>query len=330
MVLLEHLPQNNEIEIQGSNNVTVTANNCNNVQSIEPSTVLQPGQRLAIRTRSTDAYYPSTISGYITPPPILESSITIPQVVYQDDEIAIINKPENLTTIGGGEVARHDLQSVLPFILTPPPSRMVLPRPVHRLDRRTSGLVLVAKTKKARQKFSQAFEHRRVDKTYTAIVFGIPTVAADNSSSSSGEWNTIDYPIDGKQAISAWRIIETTTTTNDNDNAHHTLSMLQIKPQTGRYHQIRRHLAYCLGTPIVGDAKYDGGSVGGAKSLRYDGMFLCSNALEIPHDPLQSLLDDNNQAVHVCMTADNGVFRIEIPLPTKFDKMMKSGLSQRL
>lgn len=268
---------------------------------LDSSTAVQPGQQLAIRTRSADAYYPPDVTGYILPP-ILESST--PDIVYQDDEIAILNKPENLTTMNAG--GRNDLQSILPFILSPPksPARPVLPRPVHRLDRRTSGLVLVAKTDKTRRRLSQAFENRRVVKTYTAIVSGVPIPNCTNHADADG-WSTIDYPIDGKQATTLWKLIKT--------NSY--VSTLQIRPLTGRYHQIRRHLAYCLGTPVVGDSKYDGG--GSSKSLRQYGMFLCSNALEFQHN------GNNAIACDVDITTEHS-FQIEIPLPVKFETLYQN------
>lgn len=286
------------------------------------STNILPGQRIVIVTRTKDNFYPTSVTGYIAPPTI-ESSI--PRVVYQDDEIAVIDKPENLTTIAGGEsTSRNDLQSVLPFILTPPPlqqsnrKKVPLPRPVHRLDRRTSGLVLVAKTDAARKRFSQAFADRLVRKTYTAIVIGKPSSDDHGHNNDSDDnWNVIDYPIDGKEAVSSWRIISASSSKG--------LSLLEIRPKTGRYHQIRRHLGYCLGTPIVGDAKYDrGGDV--AKSLRHDGMFLCSNALEIQYEPQQSSEDGacTSTENNFVATSSDGFFRVEIPLPSKFETMMKN------
>mmetsp|Transcript_11224 Transcript_11224/g.16263 ORF Transcript_11224/g.16263 Transcript_11224/m.16263 type:complete len:256 (-) Transcript_11224:138-905(-) len=108
---------------------------------------------------------------------------------------------------------------------------------------------------------------------------------------SSCKWNIIDYPIDGKDATTSWRIIRncivSPQSSLESSNPQYILSLLALRPSTGRYHQIRRHLAYCIENPIVGDNKYDGGGEF-AQSLRSKGMFLCSNALEFPY-PLKSV-----------------------------------------
>jgi len=168
---------------------------------------------------------------------------------------------------------------------------------VLRLDRKTSGCVLVAKSKNAMRQFSHLFASRQVQKSYLAITFGIPSL--DNNDSVTAidgkDYNVIDYPIDGKDAVTLWRVVLTITTPT-----YGKLSLLHCLPKTGRNHQIRRHLSYCLQAPIVGDNKYDGGG-DLAKETRKLGLFLCSNHIEFLH-----LLDKSN------------VIGVEIPLPDKF------------
>ena len=225
--------------------------------------------------------YPQSATGYVQPQPIEDW----PRVVYEDEDFAIVDKPEGLVTIG---VPRDDLQSVLPFILHPPclssSSTTFLPRPVHRLDRRTRGLVVVAKNEESMSTLSRAFAERNVQKTYTALVFG--TVPHDSG--------TIDYPIDDKPAVSHWRVLERGTF----------FTMLEVQPTTGRNHQIRRHLSYCLGHAIVGDNQYDNG--GAYKQFRKFGLFLCASAISLDHPVTEKRLE------------------VDITLPEKFYEMLKS------
>mmetsp|Transcript_6848 Transcript_6848/g.14276 ORF Transcript_6848/g.14276 Transcript_6848/m.14276 type:complete len:128 (-) Transcript_6848:187-570(-) len=113
------------------------------------------------------------------------------------------------------------------------------------------------------------------------------------------EFSIIDYPIDGKDAVTLWRVIQTVTT-----QEYGKLSLLHCLPKTGRNHQIRRHLSYCLKTSIVGDNKYDGGG-DMAKKTRELGMFLCSNRIEFVH-----AIDKSNVSV-------------EIPIPHKFSALLE-------
>jgi 23S rRNA pseudouridine1911/1915/1917 synthase len=92
-------------------------------------------------------------------------------VIYQDDHIAVVNKPEGVVVFGhkNGGYGRHTVKSALPYVLKPPKlgtlSVMWNPMPVHRLDRATSGLLVVAKTKAALVHLSNQFKERRIKKT---------------------------------------------------------------------------------------------------------------------------------------------------------------------
>lgn len=296
----------------------------------DPSTKVSLDDQIHRITRvpstSDNSCFPVEITKFVYPPFSLPSLLQKDLVVvYENNEMAVVHKPDSIVTIetspGGKQQNRDDLQSMLPFILYPPYSNnktgttkqnnnnagpMRLPRPVHRLDRGTSGLVIVAKTKDAMSLFSKLFADRMIEKTYTAMVFGRPTdLAAKNSSKSTSSndqtqqqvsndsgGGIIDYPIDGKPAVTRWKTVES----ND------TFSRIELQPKTGRYHQLRRHLAYCLGTPIVGDAKYDLVGVGGGrkaedvsnarKLYRGQGLHLCCHELEFDYPQHLLAADD--------------------------------------
>ena len=126
-----------------------------------------PGDVLAIQTRMTGTRYISSSSDdkHFSAPPF-----HLP-VVYQDDHFAIVNKPEGIVVFGSrnGGHGRQTVKAALPYALNPPEvgvvSVMRRPQPVHRLDRATSGLLLVAKTKPAMTELSRQFKDRRVKKT---------------------------------------------------------------------------------------------------------------------------------------------------------------------
>jgi len=282
--------------------------------------------------------YPIQVTKSIYPPKSLQSLLHHHSndynlmlhslVAYENHEMAILCKPQGMVTIGGGGSSAStngkklagaaskddaDLQSLLPFVLFPPPPPSPrqqqrpppLPRPVHRLDRGTSGLVLVAKTSSALSRFSSLFANQQIQKTYTAVVFGCPS-----TTTTSGGGIMDDPMSDGKPATTHWRLVST----------NGAFSRLELQPKTGRFHQLRRHLAYCLGTPIVGDAKYDlvgirrgGGSNNDKrmrslegtdatttttaeyrKSFRPEGLMLCCHKLEFDYPTAAISEDDNN------------------------------------
>ena len=243
-----------------------------------------------VETIPREDRYSSSITKHMFPP--LETVGLVP-IIYEDNHLAVVNKPENMTTIGStgssGSERANDLQSVLGFLLRPSPlDASYHPRPVHRLDRRTSGLVLVAKTKDSMRTLSKAFADRTVTKTYSALTFERDhelsnqlDVQNGNTSSSSipKEWLIVDYPIEKRDAISEVRRVNSLTTSFGIDDANDTFSLVEVRPKTGRIHHIRRHLSYCLGMPIVGDSKYDKG----ARHLRTNGMYLCCHSLKFPH-----------------------------------------------
>jgi len=198
-------------------------------------------------------------------------------VVYEDDWLAVVDKPAGIPV--SGNYART-LQRALPAHLLPSPLPDALPspRPVHRLDAPTQGLLLIAKTARAMVDLGRQFEAKTIHKQYRAICLGQLV----------GE-GQIDLPIEARPASTRYRVLGHThslttgwTTTVD------------LFPATGRTHQLRLHLA-SLGHPILGDAQHTEG-----KALRGKGLVLAAIALTFHHP------DDQTER------------RAEIPEPAKF------------
>jgi 23S rRNA-/tRNA-specific pseudouridylate synthase len=219
-------------------------------------------------------------------------------VVYEDDHFAIVNKPAGIVCYSQRKQS-HGMMTVraaLPFALQPPKrgTLAIIRRPasVHRLDKPTSGLLLVAKTKPAMVDLTRQFVERVVKKTYTAILNGIPSepvetsisvdealdLGVDVNKTEDCKWQLIDHTLDEKSAVTVWKPIKYVKSLKAKDGI---LTLVEMKPKTGRYHQLRRHMSWVKDCAIVGDNTYDGG--GKAMSLRGRGLFLCSNKVSLHH-----------------------------------------------
>lgn len=173
-------------------------------------------------------------------------------VVYEDSDILVFNKPSGLAVQGGSGVTQ-DMDSLLWAFANRKGRR---PKLVHRLDRATSGVMVVAKTSPAAAHLSEQFASRTTIKTYQALCCGAPDT--DTGTSESPLLRYVSAGIDlvrackpedqGAQAAStSWRVLA----------RYHEASLIEAKPHTGRMHQIRAHMAD-LGYPIAGDDKYGG------------------------------------------------------------------------
>jgi 23S rRNA pseudouridine955/2504/2580 synthase len=171
--------------------------------------------------------------------------------IYEDDFILALNKPAGLAVQGGEKTSRH-----VDGMLASLEGDGERPRLVHRLDRDTSGLLILAKSRAAAAKLAAAFQGRDVDKTYWALVAGSPRpqagvidlpLAKRKSAAERGERVDIDDKDDAKRAITDYQLVEEAGT----------VSFLALRPLTGRTHQLRVHCA-AIGAPIVGDGKYGG------------------------------------------------------------------------
>ena len=187
------------------------------------------------------------------------------EIIYEDDNILIVNKPNNIEVVGEN--------SLTSLINTKFSSNNIMPCP--RLDRNTTGLVLFAKNKEALDILFNKFKNHEIKKFYRALVYGIPKVknARLEAFLFKDTKNSIVYISDTfkkgyQKIITSYKVLE---------EFPNNTSLLDVEIETGKTHQIRAHLAH-IGYPIVGDGKYGINSVN--KKLGYKYQQLCSYKLQ--------------------------------------------------
>lgn len=171
-------------------------------------------------------------------------------VLYRDDSAIVLNKPPGLATQGGTKTEAH-VDGLLDAFYD---ERAGRPKLVHRLDKDTSGVLLVARTAGTAAKFSRSFSGRSAKKTYWAIIAGVPSIESGQidlplakQPGSGGEKMHVDEE-NGQPSRTRYRVIE---------RAGNAAAFVELQPLTGRTHQLRVHMA-AIGHPIVGDGKYGG------------------------------------------------------------------------
>lgn len=208
-------------------------------------------------------------------------------ILYRDEAVIVLNKPPGLAAQGGTGIKVH-LDGMLDALREGAGER---PKLVHRLDRETSGVLVLARGVKPASRLATAFRGRDVEKTYLALLWGVPDVLAGR----------IDLPLkrvesqgisrsepagrgdeDALKAVTEYRII---------DKAGKKFAAAELAPQTGRMHQLRAH-CLALGTPILGDAMYGAAFAEGFAPQ----LHLHALRLAIPHP-------------------DGGTLVVEAPLP---------------
>ena len=172
-------------------------------------------------------------------------------LLHEDKKVLVFNKPAGLAVQGGSGVNRH-IDSMLESMRSQKGEK---PRLVHRIDRDTSGVLVVARTRGAAAELTASFRHRDTQKTYWAICKGVPRKREGQISTyllkerlPEGDKMRVARhgEPDADHALSKYRVL---------DQAGQQLSWLELQPITGRTHQLRVHTQH-LGNPIIGDPKY--------------------------------------------------------------------------
>jgi len=203
--------------------------------------------------RKANAKFPEGVYIEMKIPEELKNADLKPRVVYEDENVVVFDKPAGLLSEFKGEYSPEMTLAHYGLI-------------VHRLDRDTSGVIIVAKNPETQSKLRRQFQERKTKKTYYAVVSGQPKLEAAR----------IDLPLmrdlkrpttfrvdpNGKEAETFYRVLKT-------DGKH---SLVELRPTTGRTHQLRVHMKY-LGHPILGDPVY------GEEAA--ERLFLHAGALEI-------------------------------------------------
>lgn len=213
-------------------------------------TRVQPGQTVRVPPLQVDhkAAGPATVR---TMRGQADGDVLSQMLIHEDDKVFVFNKPAGLAVQGGSGVARH-VDGMLEAWRNKKGEK---PRLVHRLDRDTSGVLVVARSRLAAMKLAEAFRARETQKIYWALVKGVPkkreakisTWLAKEQTPDGDRMRVVKHgEPDSDHAVSNYRIVEQAGTA---------LSWLHMEPYTGRTHQLRVHAAH-IGCPIIGDPKY--------------------------------------------------------------------------
>lgn len=195
------------------------------------------------------------------------------RVLFRDQHLIVIDKPAGLAVQGGSKTTHH-LDGMLDALR----GDGERPRLVHRLDKDTSGVLVLARTAAVATALTRAFAHRDVRKLYWAVVVGTPAQSSGRITQplakrgGPGAERTGEDD-DGRPAVTDFRIVE---------RAGDRAAWLALEPRTGRTHQLRAH-CLLLGTPILGDGKFGGQSAFLAGADLEHRLHLHARAIRLPH-----------------------------------------------
>jgi len=220
---------------------------------VKPNARLAEGQEIRVPPLAFEARPADTPSAEAKPLTKEEKKLFQSMILHEDKDIYVLNKPAGLAVQGGTRTHRH-VDGLLIGLGAELGER---PRLVHRLDRETSGVLVIAKRRSVAASLGKLFATRTVRKVYWAGVKGVPKpaqgkidIALIKAAGPDGDRvRAADAAEeDGQRAVTHYNVI---------DKAPPVLAWMSLKPSTGRQHQLRAHMAH-IGHPILGDDKYDG------------------------------------------------------------------------
>ena len=230
-------------------------------------------------------------------------------ILFEDRDTLVLNKPAGLAVQGGSNTNRH-VDGILRALGERRREEFKL---THRLDKDTSGVLIIAKSAKAAQFYTEMFRTNQVQKTYWALVVGVPDIDEGQidapivkATGSKGEKMVVDFG-KGKKETTFYRVV---------DRAGHRAAWLAMAPKTGRTHQLRVH-CNSMDTPILGDGKYGGAFayIEGAEVAKK--LHLHARKLEVPKPgggrlsveaPISSMMRDSFSYFGFDASDPDGVF----------------------
>ncbi len=182
------------------------------------------------------------------------------EVLWEDDYLAIIHKPAGILV--SGNKAKTIANALAYNLKKSTCTDAVSPKPIHRLDFPTSGLLLIGKTATSIQTLGTLFQQKSIQKTYVAITTGVMNTSG-----------TIQHAIDEKESISSYQKLASVPS-----EKFEFLNLVELSPHTGRRHQLRIHCAY-IGNSILGDTEYGKQE----NTLKGKGLYLHAKKLAFVH-----------------------------------------------
>ena len=239
---------------------------------------LEPGAEIRVPAVVRQPKKEKTTVRTAAPAPKADRALIESMILFEDSDVLVLNKPAGVAVQGGTGTKRH-IDGMLAGMVDRFGER---PRLVHRLDRDTTGVLLVAKTRAAATKLGRTFQTRSAAKTYWALVKGVPKppqgrVEAALVKASGPDGDRVRKALPGEQD----KAMHATTHYSVIDRVAHKAAWVSLKPVTGRQHQLRAHMDL-IGHPIVGDNKYRGGLDLPAENMDAK-LHLHARRLVIPH-----------------------------------------------